>query len=568
MYILKRKNKKSIVYFLCKSYRDVNTGRNTSKIVERIGTEEEVKEKAGSQNIKKWLDNYAKEHSKKTDIINVAFNPEQQINFNNNKLFNAGYLVIKRVLNDLKVNKICDYIKKQEKFDEDLSRILYVLIYDKVFYPQDQNNYERVSNFILESKALDNIELKRCLKILSKYTNYIQAELLWTANKKIKYDTSIAFNECSNYVYNMTQPDNNSMSLTQMDMFYDKNGMPLAFFNNSNKKSDSEHQKIIIDAIKYLSKNTKFVTFSDGLPSRTLKEIDIPECDIHSIKDISIRSLNKELQNWILNNEPWKAINKHQNFNIKKILEQQNDINHERTFSRRLLLFYKSCKIKYKGEDKTLVAVFSESKKIQDRQIRYTKYLNIKDMIDQSISNGMDPDFEKNTAIFSKINNLLKTNVDEDNLYEFNDNQLNKDIIFDGFNLFVVGAENVNIESVVRVWTNRWKIKKMFTTIKNELSFIPKNHEKQDYISLHLLVTFLAVLVIQIIHKENNYKHNIEEIIKEMEEHDFVKASGLGWIPAFSDNKVSKFIDKMIGMENVTEIVPEKRMKDIIQKLK
>lgn len=297
MYILKRKNKKETNYFLCKSYRDVNTGKNTSKIIERIGNEEEVKKKAGSKDIDVWLKEYANKRDEKKESISITFSTRPKTAKMSRIRLNAGYLVIKKILNDFKLDKICNYIKKEEKYTGNLIQVLYILIYDKVYYANDEFTFRRfLDKTLIENPTVTQIDLNRALRILAKHSYAIQSELFWSVNKKLKYDTSVIFNNCKNYLYNMKQAGKESMSLTQVDVFYDKNGIPLAAFNNSDNNVDLDKKRMVLDGFTYLNHDYKLAQFSDGLNSKMVDKLNLSPEDKISINNLNIRALKKELQ--------------------------------------------------------------------------------------------------------------------------------------------------------------------------------------------------------------------------------------------------------------------------------
>ncbi|MDO5329625.1 MAG: hypothetical protein Q4E88_06015 [Coriobacteriia bacterium] len=65
MYISKSKSKNKTIYYLLKSFQNPDTKKVSTRIVERIGTDVEIKKKIGNQNIDQWLKDYAKKRQKK-----------------------------------------------------------------------------------------------------------------------------------------------------------------------------------------------------------------------------------------------------------------------------------------------------------------------------------------------------------------------------------------------------------------------------------------------------------------------------------------------------------------------
>ena len=83
--------------------------------------------------------------------------------------------------------------------------------------------------------------------------------------------------------------------MAQLDIFYDRHGFPIAFFNNSNEEQNVDNKSMILDSFQYLSNVSNIICFSKNLPSKMVNELANHNI-INYLSDVNIRTLKKSLQ--------------------------------------------------------------------------------------------------------------------------------------------------------------------------------------------------------------------------------------------------------------------------------
>lgn len=87
------------------------------------------------------------------EILRREFNPNKRISSNIKRQFNIGYLFLKKLYNQLKLNNICYEIQDKYKFQFDLNEILSYLVYAKIIYPSSNlETFRQCQNFIKQPK--------------------------------------------------------------------------------------------------------------------------------------------------------------------------------------------------------------------------------------------------------------------------------------------------------------------------------------------------------------------------------------------------------------------------------
>ena len=133
MKLTKSSSKNSTTYYVQKSYR---IGDKTStKTVERLGSIEELKARAGDKDPIEWAKEYVKkltlsEKESRKDIT-VKYSGSRQIDKNVRKSVNVGYLFLKKIYNELRLPKVVEEISEKYKITYDLDDIFSSLLYTR-----------------------------------------------------------------------------------------------------------------------------------------------------------------------------------------------------------------------------------------------------------------------------------------------------------------------------------------------------------------------------------------------------------------------------------------------------
>ena len=148
------KSKNAASLYVIKSVYNSKTKSNTSIIVEKLGTEKELREKLNGQDPYEWAKQYIeqlnqKEKEQNREVI-LKFKQSKLIPMNEQRSFNGGYLFLQQIYYSLKLNKICSAISDKHKFTYDLNSILSRLIYGRILFPSSKLNTFEESRKLLE----------------------------------------------------------------------------------------------------------------------------------------------------------------------------------------------------------------------------------------------------------------------------------------------------------------------------------------------------------------------------------------------------------------------------------
>ena len=156
-------------------------GKRTSKIVEKLGTYDELQIKLNGEDPIVWAKNYINELNKmdKEDKhkVMVQYSPTKLIEKDQQHSFNGGYLFLQKIYYELGLHSICKQISDKYKFAFNLNSILSRLIYGRIIFPSSKLATFQLSSSFLEQPDFDIQHVYRALEVISKETDFIQSAL-------------------------------------------------------------------------------------------------------------------------------------------------------------------------------------------------------------------------------------------------------------------------------------------------------------------------------------------------------------------------------------------------------
>ncbi|MGV8150000.1 MAG: hypothetical protein ACLKAK_10385 [Alkaliphilus sp.] len=136
--ISKSKNAQSL-YVIKSIYKN---GFHTSKIVEKLGTYDDLLKKLDGEDPIEWAKKYIEELNKKEEEeereILVKYSPAKIVKRNQQVSFNGGYLFLQKIYHELGLHQICKHISDKYKFSFDLNSVLSRLIYGRIVFPASE----------------------------------------------------------------------------------------------------------------------------------------------------------------------------------------------------------------------------------------------------------------------------------------------------------------------------------------------------------------------------------------------------------------------------------------------
>ena len=570
--IVKSKNAQSL-YVVKTVY---NNKKRTNKVVEKLGTYENLKKTLYPNEPIEWAKKYVEELNKQeqegTRNIIVKYNPTKIIEKDVQKLFNGGYLFLEKIYYELGIDKICKQISENYKFEYDLNNILSRLLYGRIIFPSSKLATYNLSKQFIEQPNFELQHIYRALEVISKENEFIQSELYKNSLKKSKRNTGILYYDCTNYFFEIEQEEglkqygpskeHRPNPITQMGLFMDGDGIPLAFnisAGNTNEQGTltPTEEKILKDF-----ELSKFIVCTDaGLASTDNRKFNNKD-ERAFITTQSIKKLKKHLKEWALTKIGWKLSGDLKEYDISKLEESEETIEKYKN-----KVFYKERWIKEDGLEQKFIVTFSLKYKYYQQQIRNNqieraqKAMNNKNFKLRKCNQNDYKRFITQTAV------TKDGEVADNNVLSLNTKQIEKEEQYDGFYGVCTNLDD-NAEEIIKINQRRWEIEESFRIMKSEFKARPVYLSRDDRITAHFTTCFLALVLHRYLEKELEEKYTATQIIDTLRNMNLIKHNEDGYIPVFTRTDITDSLHKKFDFRIDYEIVNKKNLKNIFKKIK
>lgn len=180
-------------------------GKRSSKIVEKLGTEAELKKKLEGEDPIQWAKKYVEELNRcekegRREVI-VRYSPTKLIVKDERRLFSGGYLFLQKIYHELGIDKLCREIEEKYNFEFDLDSVLSRLVYGRIIFPASKLATLELTKKFIEEPHFEIQHIYRGLEVLAKETDFIQAELYKSSTRIMKRKTGVLYYDCTNYFF-------------------------------------------------------------------------------------------------------------------------------------------------------------------------------------------------------------------------------------------------------------------------------------------------------------------------------------------------------------------------------
>ena len=562
------KSKNAASLYVIKSIYNSKTQSNSSVIVEKLGTEAELREKLNGQDPYEWAKSYIDELNEKEKEDNskvmVQYSPTKLIAKDKQLSFNGGYLFLQKIYHDLKLHDICKEISKRYKFTFNLDSILSRLLYGRIIFPSSKLATYDLSSRFIEQPDFDIQHVYRALDVISKETDFIQSELYKNSLKLSKRNTGVLYYDCTNYFFEIEEEsglreyghskDHKPNPIVQMGLFMDGDGIPLAFDIHSGKTNEQKTLKPLEKRILSDYKLSRFVVCTDaGLSSVENRKFN----DMGNrafITTQSVKMLKDHLKGWALDPRGWMYGDDGKAYDISK-LDEEKDY---------LKIFFKERWFNENGLEQRMIVTYSLKYRNYKMQIRENQVQRAADVIEKNPSKLKKSSSNDYKRFIEKINVTTDGEVAEKELLSIDKTLVTKEAMYDGFYAVCTNLED-DVSDIIRVNQRRWEIEECFRIMKSEFKSRPVYLSRDERIKAHFTTCFLSLVVYRYLEKALGSKFTTCEIIKGLRDMNFYEVPGEGLIPTYIRNDFTDALHDSFGFRTDYQILKTKQVKKILR---
>ena len=560
LHIVESKNSKSL-YVIKSVYFNK---KRTSKVVEKLGTYDELKKKLDEDPIvwaKKYVEQLNKEIKKEQKDVLIAFNPSKLISKEQPCSFNIGYLFLQKIYYELGLDIICKNISKKYKFEYDLNDILSRLIYSRIIYPSSKLATCELSKKFLETPRFELQHIYRSLEVLSKETDLIQSELYKNSLNISSRNTDVLYYDCTNYFFEVEEEsglkqygkskEHRPNPIVQMGLFMDGNGIPLAFNISSGNTNEQITLTPLEEKILHDFNLSKFVVCTDaGLSSYVNRFF---------ITTQSIKKLKKHLKEWALNPNGWRLDNTNKEYTLEEINSNYDEFKDK--------IFFKERWINENNLEQKLIVTYSLKYKYYQQEIRNSQIERAKDKLN-SKSFKLDRYNQNDFKRFIRKTNITSDGeIAEKKVFSLNTEIIKNEEQFDGFYGVCTNLEK-DVHEIIPINKRRWEIEESFRILKSEFKARPVYLSRDDRITAHFTTCFLSLVILRFLEKRLDEKYTSHHIITTLKEMNVLEKLEQGHIPLYTRTDLTDDLHDKFGFRTDYQIITAAKIKKILKNTK
>ncbi|WP_017754390.1 IS1634 family transposase [Calidifontibacillus oryziterrae] len=571
------KSKNAASLYVIKSVYNSKTQSNSSVIVEKLGTEAELREKLNGQDPYEWAKKYIdelnqKEKELKREVI-VKYNQSKLIEKDKQRSFNGGYLFLQKIYHQLGLHRICQEISSKYKFAFNLDSILSRLIYGRILYPSSKLNTCQQSKRLLEQPDFELQHIYRALEVIAKETDFIQSELYKNSLALSKRNDRILYYDCTNYFFEIEQDDglkqygfgkdHKPNPIIEMGLFMDGDGIPLAFSIHSGNTNEQTTLRPLEEKILKDFELSKFIVCTDaaGLSSTENRKFNNKKSRAF-ITTQSVKKLKKHLKEWALDTSGWHLAGTDKTYDIEILV--QDEMTYEKYKGE---TFFKERWIKEDGLEQKLIVTYSLKYRDYQRQIRKRQLERAIKLIQSRPSDIM----KKNQNDFKRF--ISPTNITDDGeiadkvIYRLDEQAIATEELYDGFYAICTNLDD-DASAITKINHRRWEIEESFRMMKSEFKARPVYLSRDDRIQAHFTTCFLALTLFRYLEKRLGEKFTSHDIVTGLREMNFYSIPAEGYIPTYTRTDLSDALHEAFGFRTDYQIVSTKLLKKIFKDTK
>ncbi len=568
LYVYTSKNGKT-TYYVKKSFRD-KTGKCTSRIVEKIGTHDELLRDHSDP--RTWAQSYVDEINRQEKEqgmpVTVTYSPTRKISERDGTLQYGGYLFLQKIFYELGLHKTCSAISKKYKFEYNLTDILSKLIYGRILFPGSKASTYEESGKLLEKPSFEQHDIYRALEVLSKENDFIQSETYKHSQKAVNRNDGILYYDCTNFFFEIEEEaglkrygvskEHRPNPIVQMGLFMDGDGIPMAFSIYAGNENEQRSMKPLEEKIIHDYEKARFIVCTDaglsGMANRQFNSIQ----QRSFITTQSVKKLKAYQKSWALDTEGWRISGNKKIYSIRDIQDDENL--YKQYFD---TTFYKEAWFKDdNGFEQRYIVSFSLKymeylRSIRERQIqRAQKKLECGDINRKSQT---DPARFYEQLYFTQDGEIAdgsKTRIDE--------NKIADEAQYDGFYCIATDLED-DAAQILKVNARRWEIEESFRIMKTDFRSRPVYLQRDDRIEAHFLTCFLALYIYRIMEKKLEEKFSCTELLKTLRDYKLYQIPGEGYLPCYAKTPIVDALHDAFGFCTDYQINTNSMMKNIFK---
>lgn len=479
-----------------------------------------------------------------------------------------GYFPLKNINDSLRTKQYIDIMQTATDYRFNVYDMMSSLVYSRAVHPCSKSKtYDEVLPKLFEATDFSLEQIYTGLGYLGMEYEKVIEIYNHQINLKYKFDTSHTYFDCTNFYFEIDREDdfrrkgpskeNRHEPLVGLGLLLDANQIPIGMKLYPGNESEKPVMRDVIDGLK--SRN--------NITGRTIqvadKGLNCGNNIMHALKEKdgyifskSVKTLSEKEKVWVLLPNDYREIKSSNGDVLYKIKECIDDfeyeIDDEKTVKKRKVTFTEKRVVTFNPalakkqiyEINKLVEKARDLKTYQAKRSEYGECAKFVNFVSAD-KKGKETDGKvKVTMNDQAIENARK---------------------LAGYNLLVTSELKMSDQEIYKAYHNLWRIEESFRIMKSELDARPVYLQKEETITGHFLICYLAVLLTRLLQfKVLENKYCSEEIFAFIRDFRIAKISDLKYMNLARNSVFIKDLTKKTGLPLTSYFLSKGQIKKML----
>jgi len=479
-----------------------------------------------------------------------------------------GYFPLKNINDSLRTKQYIDIMQTATDYRFNVYDMMSSLVYSRAVHPCSKSKtYDEVLPKLFEATDFSLEQIYTGLEYLGMEYEKVIEIYNHQINLKYKFDTSHTYFDCTNFYFEIDREDdfrrkgpskeNRHEPLVGLGLLLDANQIPIGMKLYPGNESEKPVMRDVIDGLK--SRN--------NITGRTIqvadKGLNCGNNIMHALKEKdgyifskSVKTLSEKEKVWVLLPNDYREIKSSNGDVLYKIKECIDDfeyeIDDEKTGKKRKVTFTEKRVVTFnpalaKKQIYEINKLVEKARDLKTSQAKRSEYGECAKFV-----NFVSAD-KKGKETDGKVKVTM------------NDQAIENARKLAGYNLLVTSELKMSDQEIYKAYHNLWRIEESFRIMKSELDARPVYLQKEETITGHFLICYLAVLLTRLLQfKVLENKYCSEEIFAFIRDFRIAKISDRKYMNLARNSVFIKDLTKKTGLPLTSYFLSKGQIKKML----
>jgi hypothetical protein len=457
---------------------------------------------------------------------NLTLDMSERLEEGSDRRYNLGYVVITKVYHELFLDRFLKDKARHESFSYNTNSIMQMLVISRILSPGSKQKAYNERGRYFERFAFALEDVYRSLSYFAGISKEMQRHLSEKVAARYGRDTRVIYYDVTNFYFEIDEEDDirkfgkskegRKDPIIQMGLAMNGDGIPLHYELFAGNTLDKQTFRSVIGEVRRNYNTGRIVAVADmgiitGDNIYYLKGGDRDTRQNGYVFSFSVRGGTDEFQAYVLDQNDYrtsegKPVSEGADYKIKS-----------RLTPRQILVTVDSGKKVKKLIDEKQVVFWSEKYDKKAKAEREAVIKKARDIIahpsryDKHGAYGADKYIKGIT-----YNKDTGETISGGAVLSFNEEQLAQDEKFDGYYAIVTSELELPTQKIIDTYRGLWEIEETFRVFKGTLDIRPVYLSRQERIDAHILICFIALVILRIIQKKTGGRFCAQQIADEL----------------------------------------------------